>query len=544
MTLTILVAGAGVGGLTLAKSISVLALEQRKELEIEVIVVERSKVLPSTGHGLTLFEGVGVLSRLGLKDELDEISSILTKQIVTADGKHITSNKIEVENKEFYPRGVRRPDLVQVLFDSLVLEDDMKSNDNENNIVKVSVKFDWEVVDVVQMQDDVDNNKNKQNKVKIVNQRHEEIVGDILVGFDGINSCVRAAIIDATSTSSRSARYDSAGNCNSLGTDCKEFGQCCVLLGTAHYSKTASSLPADLNKTGLGTTLTPPPPDTLVHHFDRKTGSVGVYSSVGCGRKTSSYAWTIGYRCPIDPGRNPDWNDSDKGLASSLDLVTHGWSSDSSATSNMSPSASLNKHDFRSLLSCSKGCMELGIYTQSSTQAKQPWYYGSCMVSGGDSTHAVLPLLGEGANLALCDGVVLARHLMTCILGNISNNGADTTSIGRNDEKIRDAFQKYEDERRPFGASGITMTKFLRPIMLSQNCAVCYLRNIAMGHMLKHTWPQSYLRAQDAYFLLDRPMRNRNPHANIAFNDVGLVLAHVALIGGCITAIAWHYATS
>ena len=133
---------------------------------------------------------------------------------------------------------------------------------------------------------------------------------------------------------------------------------------------------------------------------------------------------------------------------------------------------------------------------------------------------------------------------MTCILGNISNNGADTTSIGRNDEKIRDAFQKYEDERRPFGASGITMTKFLRPIMLSQNCAVCYLRNIAMGHMLKHTWPQSYLRAQDAYFLLDRPMRNRNPHANIAFNDVGLVLAHVALIGGCITAIPWHYATS
>ncbi|CAB9526192.1 heptyl-3-hydroxy-4(1H)-quinolone synthase [Seminavis robusta] len=445
----VLIVGGGVGGLTLAKALLVKAEEERKD--VKVVVLEKGTELATSGHGVTLFEGLGILHRLGLGSSLVKVSTVLTDQVVSADGRLLVETSSS-NNKptQFAPRGIRRPDLVHLLKESL--PDDI-------------LKLDWQVVKVEEADD----------QVSVVNQRGEELKGDLLVGFDGIGGKVRAFVTTA-STDEKSAK------------SMREFGQCCVLLGTANK----------LRETGGDANNIISSDGTLVHHFDRKTGSVGVFS----GTSNGQFAWTIGYRCPKEPERNPDWKNNDKALKAAMEVVQQ-WSGSASA-------------QFQTLLAGSSGCLQLGVYTQPKRELQAPWHRGR-LVLGGDAAHAVLPLLGEGANLAMSDAVVLARQILQVQIPT--------------KEELEAAFKRYEEERRGPSQSGVAMTKALRPVMLSQNWLVCQLRNGMMKHMIGANWSSSQLRAQDASLLLDKPIQDRNPHANLGSN-VGMVLAHVAVIGG------------
>ena len=471
MVFTVLVAGGGIGGLAFAKAILVKAQEMDMSNQVEVKVVEKRSTLPSTGHGLTLFEGIGVLDRLGLlknNNELAQSSCILTGHLATANGKLIHQSMDAAANsKTCSPRGIRRADLVQILLQSL-----------PNEIVQ----FDWEIIDI----QETNKETNSSGKIKIKNQRGEEMVGDVLVGFDGIQSRVRAQV-----NQQKSLHANVAMGPKSVSMISNEFGLCSVLLGTARYDELISTSVAK--------------PGTMVHRFDQQTGSVGVYF----GQENGSYAWTIGYRCPVEPARNTDWNNNEKSVAAAR-KVLNGWSSSNSAD------------DFHFLLLHSKDCMQLGVYARSRQVAQQPWSHGR-MVTGGDAAHAVLPLLGEGANLAICDAAVLARHLLDSLQA-IGDTRLPT------EKELSVAFGHYEIERRPPSDTGVSLTRWLRPIMLSQNSIVCWLRNLFMKHALDQVWKDVHLRGEDAFGLLDRSVKDRNPHANIGTN-IGMVMAHLVVVG-------------
>ena len=96
----------------------------------------------------------------------------------------------------------------------------------------------------------------------------------------------------------------------------------------------------------------------------------------------------------------------------------------------------------------------------------QPWRMGRRVLALGDAAHGTSPQLGQGANLALIDAIVLADTL------------GQETDVDR-------ALHLYEQRRRPHVRFYQLASRGLTPFFQSQSRALGYLRDLFLGPLGK-----------------------------------------------------------
>jgi len=96
-----------------------------------------------------------------------------------------------------------------------------------------------------------------------------------------------------------------------------------------------------------------------------------------------------------------------------------------------------------------------------------PWHAPG-LVFVGDAAHATSPQLGQGANLALVDAMVLAEAMAEC-------------------DSVGDALRTYSDQRRSHLRYYQWATRFLTPFFQSNSRSLGWLRDTFMGRACK--WP-------------------------------------------------------
>jgi 2-polyprenyl-6-methoxyphenol hydroxylase-like FAD-dependent oxidoreductase len=100
------------------------------------------------------------------------------------------------------------------------------------------------------------------------------------------------------------------------------------------------------------------------------------------------------------------------------------------------------------------------------------WRRGKAVLIG-DAAHGMSPQLGQGANLALCDALSLARQL-------------------KHDAPIVHALKSFEAERKPVAGYYTLMSRALTPVFQSSSTIIGVLRDAVMGLSCRlpgiHNW--------------------------------------------------------
>lgn len=159
---TAIIAGAGVGGLATGVAL--------KRAGWTVKVCERYEGLRTAGTGLTLWpNGVRVIEELGLGGSLRAISERLrTYLTLSEDGEIVTRNDLDALADRFgaHMVGVHRPSLNAMLADQL--------GESELEFLRQVMEF-----------------KEEAEAIRVTFGDGSEMVGDCLLGADGIHSSVR-----------------------------------------------------------------------------------------------------------------------------------------------------------------------------------------------------------------------------------------------------------------------------------------------------------------------------------------------------------------
>jgi len=316
----ILIAGAGIGGLTAA-----LALLQKG---FNVMVFEQAKALGEIGAGVQLGpNGVRVLYALGLKEEVDRLGvEAQAKEVrVWNTGKTWPLFSLGADSLERYGAPylmMHRADLHKILLDSVLR---IAPNACFTNSRAISFEQD-------------------ESGVKLHLENGRSIVGDVLIGADGLHSNIRKGL---------------------FGPDTPQFTGGCCWRGVIDVTR-------------------------LPEHLRRPIG----VNWIGAAGHIILY--------PIRAGKL-------------LNFVGHvereGWASES-WTEEGSHEELLQDYrgwheDIQSIVRQIDVPYKWALFLR---KPLQEWSKGRVSLLG-DACHATLPYLAQGANMAIEDGLVLARAL-------------------------------------------------------------------------------------------------------------------------------------
>jgi salicylate hydroxylase len=165
----IVVAGAGIGGLSLANTLTQLA----KNAHITIVERDRDIASRPQGYGINLNQGAGlaVLRRLGFADQSEKFMQVNRGlRFVTHAGRPLVVLPAGSPNTKFYVAAMSREKLRTMLLGGIELD-----------------KVRWNCA--------VANYEQDKEKVRIKLDDGTELTADLLIACDGVRSAVRAQMI-------------------------------------------------------------------------------------------------------------------------------------------------------------------------------------------------------------------------------------------------------------------------------------------------------------------------------------------------------------
>jgi len=113
--------------------------------------------------------------------------------------------------------------------------------------------------------------------------------------------------------------------------------------------------------------------------------------------------------------------------------------------------------------------VEFGLYYRKHV-SERSWSKGRIGMIG-DASHATLPWIGQGANMAICDAACLAREIISN-----TDEHPSTTQIQR-------AFDNVQKERLPNVKLAVRMAKYIGDALHTKNPLVASVRDLVLPHL-------------------------------------------------------------